>query len=92
MPQQIMSNPAYRDIIARAIQEMNASKTRIQGERDLHKGIRDRVKDTTGLNPKVFNQLAALYYQQNKDKKEEEFTEVMDAYDALFPNTGGADE
>lgn len=74
-------NPADKDILTRAIKEFDASLTRVAAEKDLQKGICDRVKDTTGILPKTTRALAKMFYAQNKAEKEAEFGEVMTLYE-----------
>jgi len=76
---------ADKDIIGRALQEFNASLTRVAAEKDLQKGICDRVKDATGMKPARLRKLAKIYFEQNKEEVEAEINDLLDDYDAIFP-------
>jgi len=75
---------ADKDILNRALQEFNGSLTRAEAERDLQKGICDRVAGTTSIEPKQLRMLAKLYYKQNKEETESEFDDVMGLYEQVF--------
>ena len=76
-------NNADKDILNRAIQEFNGSLTRAAAERDLQKGICDRVKDCTGIEPKQTRALAKLFYNQDKEEKEAEFDDIIGLYELV---------
>jgi len=75
---------ADKDILGRALKEFEGSMTRCEAERDLQKGICDRVKDTTGIMPKQTRLLAKLYFKQNKVETEAEFDEVLGLYEQVY--------
>jgi len=80
-------NNADKDILSRAIKEFDASLTRQAAERDLQKEICQKVKDTTGIEPKVTRKLAKLYFAQNREETESEFDEVIGLYDSCIEVT-----
>jgi len=75
---------ADKDIISRAIKEFDASLTRQAAERELQKGICEKLKDTCELDPKVTRKLAKLYYAQNRQEVETEFDDVIGIYDSCI--------
>jgi len=79
---------ADKDILSRAIKEFDASLTRQAAERDLQKDICSRVKDTTGIEPKITRMLAKLYHNQNRQEKENEFDEIISLYDSVVGTDG----
>ncbi|RMG25954.1 MAG: hypothetical protein D6732_21765 [Methanobacteriota archaeon] len=81
---------ANKSILKRALDEFDASLTRIEAERDHQKAICQRVKDTTGIEPKVFRKAAKIYHKQNRPEVETEFDEVIAVYEAVVG--GGSDE
>jgi len=80
-------NNADKDILSRAVKELDASMTRQAAERDLQKEICNRVKDTTAIEPKVTRKLARLYFAQNREETESEFDEIIGLYDSCIEVT-----
>ena len=57
--------------------------TKISLYRDSIKDIRDRCKEEMGLEPKKFNALLRLLYNQSKDEFEADTEELIELYDQV---------
>ncbi|MDX8383182.1 MAG: hypothetical protein R8M45_03805 [Ghiorsea sp.] len=75
---------ADKDILGRAVKELNGSMTRVAAERDLQKEILAKVKDTTLIDPKQVKSIAKMYYDQSKAEKETEFDDVICLYESVL--------
>ena len=86
-----LTNPADKDIFARAIKEMSDSLTREAAEKDLRKGIMEKVKDTTGITPAMTRTIAKLHFTQTKDELEQKNDDILTLYETTFGATQAED-
>ena len=75
----IISNPESIKAINKALQEMSASMTRVEAERDLIKDIVETVSEDHGIEKKIFRRMAKVYHKRNftTEVQEHEEFEVM---------------
>lgn len=78
------SNPADRQKVQNAIDELVNSKIRMQAERDLTKEICARIKDEIEYEPKKLKKLATIHYKRNLEQVVAEANEVTDDYTVLY--------
>jgi len=74
---------ADKSIMKRALDELNGSMTRVAAERDLQKEIKNKIKETIGVEPKVTTKLAKIFYDQNLQEVEDNANEVFSLYDTV---------
>lgn len=74
------------DQIKNLIKEVCNHNTIISSYKDKIKDIRDEAK-VLGVEPKTFNALVRMYAKDEREKTEEDFSEVIDLYDSIFKGT-----
>jgi lipid A disaccharide synthetase len=83
----IPSSPADRRAIKSALEEISASLTRIEAERDLIKEAIGNTCDSFNLNKKTFRRMAKVYHKQNFSQEREEHEEFETLYETITNTT-----
>lgn len=71
------------DKIKNMIKEVVNHNTIISGYKDQVKEIRDAAKEA-GVETKLFNKLVKIYEKDEREKIENENTDLIDLYDTIF--------
>jgi di/tripeptidase len=79
----MLSSPADREKLLKAIKEMSNSMTRIDAEKDFQKDVVDTMNDELGLEKKYVKKLAAMYHKQNYATVQQEYDELQELYEAI---------
>lgn len=66
------------------IKEASNHKVIIEGANDAIREIRKRADDELGVSGKDFNQMLRIYHKDEREKTEEETSELLEMYDAIF--------
>jgi cysteine sulfinate desulfinase/cysteine desulfurase-like protein len=80
-------DPAARKAIKDCMNELSASMTRIEGERDFIKEAISKVCEDFEMNKKTFRRLAKTYHKQNFSKEVAEHEEFETMYEQLTGET-----
>ena len=83
----VPSSPADRRAIKSALEEISASLTRIEAERDLIKEVIGNTFDSFNLNKKTFRRMAKVYHKQNFSQEREEHEEFETLYETITNTT-----
>lgn len=81
----ILNNMAERAKLQNFLDEAVRCKMRIADEQESIKGLRDAAVDDLNIEPKMFNMLVGLFFNNNFEQKKEELEKmqnVIDAFDA----------
>jgi len=78
-----ITSPADRVIIKKAIVEISASMTRVEGERELTKEILDETSKAFNLSKRHLTRLAKVYHKQNFSREQEDHSEFEDLYTSI---------
>lgn len=78
------TNPVDLQKIEDAIKEASNSRLRIDAERELIKDIRIKLKEESGMPPKIFNKLLNVYHKQNYEEVASENEAVNETYEKIF--------
>jgi len=81
------SDPAARKAIKKCMDELSASMTRIDGERDLIKEAINNCCEEYEMNKKTFRKLAKVYHKQNFSREVAEHEEFETMYEQLTGET-----
>jgi hypothetical protein len=81
------SDPAARKAIKKCMDELSASMTRIEGERDLIKEAINNCCEEYEMNKKTFRKLAKVYHKQNFSREVAEHEEFETMYEQLTGET-----
>ena len=81
------SDPASRKAIKKCMDELSASMTRIEGERDLIKEAINNCCEEYEMNKKTFRKLAKVYHKQNFSREVAEHEEFETMYEQLTGET-----
>ena len=84
----ILGNPQSRTKLQNYIDEAVRCKGRILDENESIKGLRDAAADELQLQPKMFNSLVTLYFNNNFEQKRSEIQELEFAIDVLLGMQG----
>lgn len=85
----IVNSEANRAKLQTFIDEVVKCKTKILDENESIKGLREAAVDELGIEPKMFNILVSLHFNNNFEQKREEIAKIDDAINALM---GSGDE
>lgn len=80
----MISSPEDRKKVAKAIQEISDSMTRIDAEKDLIKDIIQVTYENHEIDKKHLRKLAAIYHKQSLSEFKTEYDEVETLYEELF--------
>jgi hypothetical protein len=81
------SDPAARKAIKKCMDELSASMSRIDGERDLIKEAINNCCEEYEINKKTFRRLAKVYHKQNFSREVAEHEEFETMYEQLTGET-----
>ena len=76
-------NPDSRKTLLNLISEYGDCLTRIDGEKDLMKAMEERVENECAMTAKAFRTAATAYHKDQVNKKREELTEQIDAFERI---------
>ena len=82
----ILNNLSDRAKLQNFLDEAVRSKSRIAGEQEQLKAIRDAAVEAVGIEGKMFNQLTALFYNNNFSEKQAELEKLDTAIEMLLMN------
>ena len=85
------SDPAARKAIKKCMDELSASMSRIDGERDFIKEAIDNICEEYEMSKKTFRKLAKVYHKQNFSKEVAEHEEFETMYEQLTGETSLGD-
>lgn len=80
-------DPAARKAIKKVMEEISASMTRIEGERDFIKEAINNCSEEYEINKKTFRKLAKVYHKQNFSREVAEHEEFETMYEQLTGET-----
>lgn len=80
-------DPAARKAIKKVMEEISASMTRIEGERDFIKEAINDCSEEYEINKKTFRKLAKVYHKQNFSREVAEHEEFETMYEQLTGET-----
>ena len=83
----ILRNPAQRSKLQNYIDEAVRCKQKILDENESIKGLRESAVEELGIQPKLFNSLVSLFFNNNFEQKRDELEQLEFAIDALVQNT-----
>ncbi|MHB8123861.1 MAG: hypothetical protein ACYDG4_17195 [Desulfuromonadaceae bacterium] len=79
-----IQDPAIREKVRNAMDEMSASMTRIEAERDLLKEIVKKLNEDHELSKKALNKIAKVYHRQSYSKELEEMDDFSTMYETIL--------
>ena len=85
------SDPAARKAIKKCMDELSASMSRIDGERDFTKEAINNICEEYEMSEKTFRKLAKVYHKQNFSKEVAEHEEFETMYEQLTGETSLGD-
>jgi hypothetical protein len=85
------SDPAARKAIKKCMDELSASMSRIDGERDFIKEAIANICEEYEMSKKTFRKLAKVYHKQNFSKEVAEHEEFETMYEQLTGETSLGD-
>lgn len=77
-----ITNPADKQKLLNVLKDCSASKTRIEGERDLIKEAVSDISKELNLPKKIINRMVKVYHKQNFDEE----VAVQDQFETLYQN------
>jgi hypothetical protein len=77
----VPSSPADRHAVQKALQEISASLTRIDAEKDLIKDILATVQDNQNIPKKYMRKMARIYHKQNFNEVQQEQEDLETLYE-----------
>lgn len=80
----ILSNPKDKQALQGFIDEAVRTKLKIKDEQESYKVIREEAVDKLGIEPKAFNTLTKLFFDNNFAEKQSEFSELEQAIEMLM--------
>ena len=81
------SDPAARTAIKKCMDELSASMTRTEGEREFLKEAINNICEEYEMSKKTFRKLAKVYHKQNFSKEVAENEEFETMYEQLTGET-----
>lgn len=84
-------DPAARKAIKKCMEEISASMTRTEGERDFIKEAITNICEEYELNKKTIRKLARTYHKQNFSREVAEHEEFETMYEQLTGETSLGD-
>ena len=85
------SDPAARKAIKKCMDELSASMSRIDGERNFIKEAIANICEEYEMSKKTFRKLAKVYHKQNFSKEVAEHEEFETMYEQLTGETSLGD-
>ena len=81
------SDPAARTTLKKCMDELSASMTRTEGEREFLKEAINNICEEYEMSKKTFRKLAKVYHKQNFSKEVAENEEFETMYEQLTGET-----
>ena len=85
------SDPAARTAIKKCMDELSASMTRTEGEREFLKEAINNICEEYEMSKKTFRKLAKVYHKQNFSREVAENEEFETMYEQLTGETSLGD-
>ena len=85
------SDPAARTAIKKCMEELSASMTRTEGEREFLKEAINNICEEYEMSKKTFRKLAKVYHKQNFSREVAENEEFETMYEQLTGETSLGD-
>jgi hypothetical protein len=85
----ILHNPSDKAKLQHYIDDVIQAKTKILDQNETIKGLRDAAVEELGIEPKMFNSLVGLFFNNSFEQKREELLKLESAITALL---GSADD
>lgn len=85
------SDPAARTAIKKCMDELSASMTRTEGEREFLKEAINNICEEYEMSKKTFRKLAKVYHKQNFSREVAENDEFETMYEQLTGETSLGD-
>ena len=85
------SDPAARTAIKKCMEELSASMTRTEGEREFLKEAINNICEEYEMSKKTFRKLAKVYHKQNFSREVAENDEFETMYEQLTGETSLGD-
>lgn len=79
----VPSSPNDRQAVQKALQEISASLTRIDAEKDLIKDILVTVQDNQNIPKKYMRKMAKIYHKQNFTEVQQEQEDLETLYETV---------
>ena len=79
----VPSSSADRQAVQKALQEISASLTRIDAEKDLIKDILVTVEDNQNIPKKYMRKMARIYHKQNFTEIQQEQEDLETLYETV---------
>lgn len=80
----ILHSPALKSKLQNYIDEVIRCKTKILDENESIKTLRDSAVEELDIEPKMFNMLVSLFFNNNFEQKREELERIEAAINALM--------
>lgn len=80
----ILRNPTDRAKLQTYIDEVVRCKQKILDENESIRGLRESAVEELQIQPKMFNTLVSLFFNNNFEQKREEIEQIEYAIDALM--------
>ena len=80
----ILRDPSSAAKLQNYIDEAVICKTKILDQQEAIKTLRTSAAEEVGIEPKMFNSLLSLFFNNNFDQKKAELTQLEEAIDALM--------
>lgn len=80
----IARDPREMSKLQNYIDEAVRSKQKILDEQESIKTLRQSATDEVGIEPKMFNLLVSMFFNNNFDQKKEELSKLEDALEAIM--------
>jgi ribosomal protein S9 len=85
----VPSSSADRQAVQKALQEISASLTRIDAEKDLIKDILVTVEDNQNIPKKYMRKMARIYHKQNFTEIQQEQEDLETLYETVTGSNNG---
>lgn len=80
----ILRDPSLAAKLQNYIDEAVICKTKILDQNESIKTLRQSAAEEVEIEPKMFNVLVSMFFNNNFDQKKEELTKLEEAIDALL--------
>lgn len=80
----IARNPSEMSKLQNYIDEAVRCKTKILDEQESIKTLRESAVSEVGIEPKMFNMLVSMFFNNNFDQKKEELSKLEEALEAIM--------
>jgi len=81
---EILKNPSQRTKLQSYVDETVRCKMKILDENESIKGIRTAAIEELGIQPKIFNSIVSLFFNNNFEQKREELEQLETVIETLM--------